>query len=109
MFGNKDQAVVQQLEDVIQNTLKNYQGAKGNTLLTNAESIDLQDPSGKPLGVTMPRYNPAELQTEFRQMRESKYKINADKYEKRKNVTKDMYYLGKRVYNANGEYVYTGE
>ena len=109
VFGNKDQAVVQQLEDVIQNTLKNYQGAKGNTLLTNAESIDLQDPSGKPLGVTMPRYNPAELQTEFRQMRESKYKINADKYEKRKNVTKDMYYLGKRVYNANGEYVYTGE
>ena len=109
VFGNKDQAVVQQLEDVIQNTLKNYNGAKGNTILTNADSIDLQDPSGKPLGVTMPRYNPAELQTEFRQMRESKYKINADKYEKRKNVAKDMYYLGNRVYNANGEYVYTGE
>ena len=109
VFGNKDQAVIQQLEDVIQNTLKNYQGAKGNTLLTNAESIDLRDPSGKPLGVTMPRYNPAELQTEFSQMRDSKYKINADKHEQRKNVAKDMYYLGNRVYNANGEYVYTGE
>ena len=109
VFGNKDQAVVQQLEDVIQNTLKNYQGAKGNTLLTNAESVDLRDPSGKPLGVVMPRYNPAELQTEFRQMRESKYKINADKHEQRKNVAKDMYYQGNRVYNANGEYVYTGE
>ena len=109
VFGNKDQAVVQQLEDVIQNTLKNYKGAKGNTLLTNAESIDLRDPSGKSLGVVMPKYNPAELQTEFRQMRESKYKINADKYEKRKNVAKDMYYQGNRVYDANGEYVYTGE
>lgn len=109
VFGNKDQAVVQQLEDVIQNTLKNYKGAKGNTLLTNAESIDLRDPSGKSLGVVMPKYNPAELQTEFRQMRESKYKVNADKYEKRKNVAKDMYYQGNRVYDANGEYVYTGE
>ena len=90
VFGSNDQAVIEQLEDVIQNTVKTYKGPKGNTVLSYADSISLTDKAGKPLGVVMPKYNSADVQAEFQDMRNNIYNNNVDRYSKRKNIAKAM-------------------
>lgn len=90
VFGNQDQAVIEQLEDVIQNTVKAYKGPKGNTVLSYADSVALTDKTGKPLGVVMPKYNSADVQAEFQNMRNNIYNSNVDRYSKRKNIAKAM-------------------
>lgn len=90
VFGNQDQAVIEQLEDVIQNTVKAYKGPKGNTVLSYADSVALTDKTGKPLGVVMPKYNSADVQAEFQDMRNNIYNSNVDRYSKRKNIAKAM-------------------
>ena len=90
VFGNQDQAVIEQLEDVIQNTVKTYKGPKGNTVLSYADSVALTDKTGKPLGVVMPKYNSADVQAEFQDMRNNIYNNNVDRYSKRKNIAKAM-------------------
>lgn len=90
VFGNQDQAVIEQLEDVIQNTVKAYKGPKGNTVLSYADSVALTDKNGKPLGVVMPKYNSADVQAEFQDMRNNIYNSNVDRYSKRKNIAKAM-------------------
>lgn len=90
VFGNQDQAVIEQLEDVIQNTVKAYKGPKGNTVLSYADSIALTDKTGKPLGVVMPKYASADVQAEFQDMRNNIYNSNVDRYSKRKNIAKAM-------------------
>ena len=90
VFGNQDQAVIEQLEDVIQNTVKAYKGPKGNTVLSYADSIALTDKTGKPLGVVMPKYNSADVQAEFQDMRNNIYNNNVDRYSKRKKMSLDI-------------------
>ena len=90
VFGNQDQAVIEQLEDVIQNTVKAYKGPKGNTVLSYADSIALTDKAGKPLGVVMPKYNSADVQAEFQDMRNNIYNNNVDRYSKRKKMSLDI-------------------
>nr|DAV20021.1 MAG TPA: hypothetical protein [Caudoviricetes sp.] len=90
VFGSNDQAVIEQLEDVIQNTVKTYKGPKGNTVLSYADSVSLTDKAGKPLGVVMPKYNSADVQAEFQDMRNNIYNNNVDRYSKRKNIAKAM-------------------
>lgn len=90
VFGNQDQAVIEQLEDVIQNTVKAYKGPKGNTVLSYADSVALTDKTGKPLGVVMPKYASADVQAEFQDMRNNIYNSNVDRYSKRKNISKAM-------------------
>lgn len=90
VFGNNDQAVIEQLEDVIQNTVKAYKGPKGNTVLSYVDSVALTDKNGKPLGVVMPKYNSADVQAEFQDMRNNIYNSNVDRYSKRKNIAKAM-------------------
>lgn len=90
VFGNNDQAVIEQLEDVIQNTVKTYKGPKGNTVLSYADSVALTDKTGKPLGVVMPKYDSADVQAEFQDMRNNIYNSNVDRYSKRKNIAKTM-------------------
>ena len=90
VFGNQDQAVIEQLEDVIQNTVKAYKGPKGNTVLSYADSVALTDKTGKPLGVVMPKYDSADVQAEFQDMRNNIYNSNVDRYSKRKNIAKAM-------------------
>ena len=90
VFGNNDQAVIEQLEDVIQNTVKAYKGPKGNTVLSYADSVALTDKAGKPLGVVMPKYNSADVQAEFQDMRNNIYNNNVDRYSKRKKMSLDI-------------------
>lgn len=90
VFGNQDQAVIEQLEDVIQNTVKAYKGPKGNTVLSYADSVALTDKTGKPLGVVMPKYDSADVRAEFQDMRNNIYNSNVDRYSKRKNIAKAM-------------------
>ena len=90
VFGSNDQAVIEQLEDVIQNTVKTYKGPKGNTVLSYADSVSLTDKAGKPLGVVMPKYNSADVQAEFQDMRNNIYNNNVDRYSKRKKMSLDI-------------------
>jgi hypothetical protein len=90
VFGNKDQEVVDQLGEIIYSTIKSYKGPKGNTVLSYADSVELKDRDGKSLNIVMPKYNSADVQAEFQDMRNNIYNNNVDRYSKRKKMSLDI-------------------